>query len=879
MRVWLNDCGDPDLAPAASSSTDNGNSGSNGNNGNNANNANIGDCVTNPSPSGGSSGPEQSANPLVSPSESGSPASVVETSIPGITIPGVVTIGNPTLAGATPTGTGISSLQPLASQVAQQLASAESAIAAALTALDSGDVTSAEQALASAYQAVQVLLGTAQQINPQTVSGPDAQILQNLRSKLPPLLAQIGSAITQLAPSTHGTPNAAAIQQVAGLLGGSGPIGQAVNSIILPVATLSQSATIVLGGSTFTANSASQFIIGGQTLTQNGQITISGTPVSLEAGGSTAVIGGTTTPIFPGARLSAPASVFIPPSITSSSSSSSGGNIGGDGYGITIPDLTTVATASHIANFKSNGGSSAIDLLKPAARHGLNLLHLGLSALRGLSSSSGISDTSFPSDGLLGPAIRLFAQAAEDIGSIGQALESIELTDFSDDAKPQVQNLIDGVRNLLQDLIETVIDDAWRHKRTYGAIIATAIIVSEGSILTSLINYGTQTRPAQNSAQPTQTQCSQSIVTDYWVSCVSTSGGSRSCTTTSSSLASGCSIQASTTTTTGEACPTQTLDPNEDEGEDGDTNLPPSTQVSSASTPAPPPPPPPATTHASPPRPPPTTHTSPPPPPTTHASPPPPPTTHASPTPNPTTHASPTPAATTTSPATLASSSRPVLPSLNTEPSTDTIFCRVCPWDIKATCTSLPNCSPKATLRPLFGHPSVQTIPSFSTHPPSTSNPPSTRKKGSISVHPPSPSPSTPATTFYIGNWLGGVPPGPSGGRPVFTPGNSIAVYAIPDGQPPLDPCDRFLPVYQSLIGGQVDTQYPISTAEFSSSNTADFSRLINCLYQQHDADSQGSLQCDRGVTGRCSRGDTSTKKCGTSVVAKWQPLQVCSIG
>lgn len=87
------------------------------------------------------------------------------------------------------------------------------------------------------YPILQILLADAQGISPQTVSGTDAQLLQDLLAHLPSLLSLIGSAITQLGPSINGTPDSAAIHSVAGLLGTNGPIGQAVNSLIQPVAS------------------------------------------------------------------------------------------------------------------------------------------------------------------------------------------------------------------------------------------------------------------------------------------------------------------------------------------------------------------------------------------------------------------------------------------------------------------------------------------------------------------------------------------------------------------------------------------------------------------------------------------------------------------
>lgn len=231
LHVWLSDCSD--LAPADSSSTAHGDCQSG-----------HGASIVPPSGSTSSTGvTNPSSQPGSSPSDtftSPSPTSpVVVTTIPGITVSGVVTIGNPTIVpGAMPTSSGIASLQPLASQAAQLYASAESAIAtlASATSPSSSDVSSAEQALARVYSILQVLLADAEGIDSGSVSGSDAQQLQNLRAHLPSILSQLGSAITQLGPSTDQTPDSTAIQDVAGLLGPDGAIGQALSSDIMPVA-------------------------------------------------------------------------------------------------------------------------------------------------------------------------------------------------------------------------------------------------------------------------------------------------------------------------------------------------------------------------------------------------------------------------------------------------------------------------------------------------------------------------------------------------------------------------------------------------------------------------------------------------------------------
>ncbi|KAL8660953.1 MAG: hypothetical protein Q9168_008420, partial [Polycauliona sp. 1 TL-2023] len=63
--------------------------------------------------------------------------------------------------------------------------------------------------------------------------------------------------------------------------------------------------------------------------------------------------------------------------------------------------------------------------------------------------------------------------------------------------------------------------------------------------------------------------CTKSSVTNFFVSC--TGSDSAGCTTTSSRVVAGCDVTA-VATTTRDSCPLITLDPNEDQGEDGDAN-------------------------------------------------------------------------------------------------------------------------------------------------------------------------------------------------------------------------------------------------------------------------------------------------------------------
>ncbi|KAL9586437.1 MAG: hypothetical protein Q9212_000901 [Teloschistes hypoglaucus] len=79
-------------------------------------------------------------------------------------------------------------------------------------------------------------------------------------------------------------------------------------------------------------------------------------------------------------------------------------------------------------------------------------------------------------------------------------------------------------------------------------------------------NNSQSTRSTESSTE----SCTTRTVTDFYVSCSTISSGSTSCTTTKTSVLQGCSVTATTeTTATGSFCPLVTLDPNDDQGEDG----------------------------------------------------------------------------------------------------------------------------------------------------------------------------------------------------------------------------------------------------------------------------------------------------------------------
>lgn len=77
---------------------------------------------------------------------------------------------------------------------------------------------------------------------------------------------------------------------------------------------------------------------------------------------------------------------------------------------------------------------------------------------------------------------------------------------------------------------------------------------------------GPPTKPTGSVTSATSL-CSNSVVTDYFVSCSSVNPSSSSCTTTSSAVVSGCNIWATTKTTGADTCPTVSQD--NDQGQDG----------------------------------------------------------------------------------------------------------------------------------------------------------------------------------------------------------------------------------------------------------------------------------------------------------------------
>lgn len=83
-----------------------------------------------------------------------------------------------------------------------------------------------------------------------------------------------------------------------------------------------------------------------------------------------------------------------------------------------------------------------------------------------------------------------------------------------------------------------------------------------------------------------KSDCSTSTLTNYYVSCASSSNALSGCTTTSSALTSGCNILASTRTSSSGSCNLVTISPDDDQGQDGVYSRMPQSPISSNPSPS-----------------------------------------------------------------------------------------------------------------------------------------------------------------------------------------------------------------------------------------------------------------------------------------------------
>ena len=336
---------------------------------------------------------------------------------------------------------------------------------------------------------------------------------------------------------------------------------------------------IVFDGTTYTANSQSQLIIASQTLTPGGQIVVAGTPMSLDAGASIAVIGGSTQPV--GRASAAPQPLItVPPltpvrpsdSIPHPTSSSHNEEDGGDNYGITIAGYLTIASASQVPGYQPTAGPGAVNTLKGGARHSLGLFGSIITGLRGLRGSSR------PSFNEIKSTFDQISSVEQDVASISKALKQLYLSKFSNDVKLQIQDI--QIRSLsLLNSLGGVLNDLVQFRRTISDVLNEIDSTSFTQVLQDIENFNDEEDENDEDEDEDQTSsstssCSTSTVTDYFISCELITSDSSSCTMTSSSLVQGCDITASavTTTSSAESCPLATPDADEDEGEDGNPN-------------------------------------------------------------------------------------------------------------------------------------------------------------------------------------------------------------------------------------------------------------------------------------------------------------------
>ena len=407
-------------------------------------------------------------------------------------------------------------------------------------------------------------------------------------------------------------------------------------SITQPLNSPTDNPVLVLtfGGSSITANSNSQFIIDGQTLTPGGTITVSGTPIQLGPDGSAAVFGTSTEPVLflpPAATStcsgctipSSTGSIFLPPTATSTCDPSSFGC--GHG-GVTASGITTIPSQTRHSGSRPTSGHGAFIALQPFAAAALGSFNAAIGAIEGLGGGgsggggapssqdflslgsslgtafSDLSSLGADLNGLLAPGGGLSSETltingaeelsirvlAEPMPGFGDAIELVDvgpsppeiapigetITETAPMIEADVEEATRQVGGLLQRLPICISNPSSCQALWAGGAAALAGAFGTGLVALGVaIQRGVQNLAGQDPNDTTSISCSSSrVVTDYWVSCTSSLSGSASCTTTSSSLATGCDVTATTTTTSAAACPAVTDDPYEDQGEDGDAS-------------------------------------------------------------------------------------------------------------------------------------------------------------------------------------------------------------------------------------------------------------------------------------------------------------------
>ena len=134
-------------------------------------------------------------------------------------------------------------------------------------------------------------------VQPDATSQYDLPDIGKIRPGGPPITT--ASVVYSLAPS------------------GSELISNGIPVAISPVAVApglaQQPLVFTIGGKTYTADASSEFLIEGQTLAPGSlAITLSGTPISLAAGASQAIVGGSTVAIYPAGITPAPGAGNVP---------------------------------------------------------------------------------------------------------------------------------------------------------------------------------------------------------------------------------------------------------------------------------------------------------------------------------------------------------------------------------------------------------------------------------------------------------------------------------------------------------------------------------------------------------------------------------------
>ncbi|MCJ1467350.1 hypothetical protein MMC07_005974 [Pseudocyphellaria aurata] len=487
---------------------------------------------------GGSGGPDTSGGAPGAPGTTGTPAEdkpANETPIVGVTIPGVLTLGTPTiLPGLLPTcgSSTINGLVPLAVQISQLFNDTRKAAIGVSDGHHScKDLSPTKDALSKTFTALALLAGKVKQTDATCLIGPDQLLVQGLRARLPQLLGEVRLALSHLfgscSSNSDATPDDATIQTFEQSLSeGNGAIGQLVGPALEPL--ISQSGRLDPSAA---GNSGGNGGPGGGPSPGSGEGSGGGSAPGSggSSGGASGGSGGGSAPGSGGSSGggsgssgagSAPGSGGSSGGGSGSSGGgsapgsggSSGGGSGGSGEGSgdgsgSAGGCGVGKTELHIFGARvclPKSGPPSINFLRQYASlvsNALGSAERGITSLAGGGSGLSLGDVSSVAD--------LFTTVSQDASDLAAAGESIELSSFGGGEVTDIINLQDGLNNL-RDLLKGDLSDITKFitnppgglkdfKRIAAQFGAGGTIVGlTGVSLNYIIHYGDQNSNKDN---------------------------------------------------------------------------------------------------------------------------------------------------------------------------------------------------------------------------------------------------------------------------------------------------------------------------------------------------------------------------------------------